>query len=69
MLKIQKCAPAGIGTMLADVPAGLILGRLGLKPTMVIGASLVAGATIMLAFAALGVAALAVANVRKNGDR
>ncbi|VVS99701.1 hypothetical protein [Hoeflea sp. EC-HK425] len=25
--------------------------------------------TIMLAFAALGVAALAVANVRKNGDR
>lgn len=33
-------AAAGIGTMLADVPAGLILGRIGLKPTMLIGAGL-----------------------------
>lgn len=33
-------AAAGIGTMLADVPAGMILGRLGLKPTMLIGAGI-----------------------------
>ena len=44
-------AAAGIGTMTADVPAGLVLGRLGLKPTMVIGAGLVAVATLALAFA------------------
>lgn len=44
-------AAAGIGTMVADVPAGLVLGRLGLKPTMVIGAGLVAVATFALAFA------------------
>ena len=44
-------AAAGIGTMVADVPAGLVLGRLGLKPTMIIGASLVMLATFALAFA------------------
>lgn len=44
-------AAAGIGTMLADVPAGLVIGRLGLKPTMLIGAGLTAAAMLALAFA------------------
>lgn len=42
-------AAAGIGTLLADVPAGLVLGRLGLKPTMLLGAGLVASSTLALA--------------------
>lgn len=46
-------AAAGIGTMLADVPAGMIIGRLGLKPTMMIGAALVAVSTFALAFASV----------------
>jgi MFS family permease len=46
-------AAAGIGTMLADVPAGLILGRLGLKPTMLIGAALTAFSMFALVFASL----------------
>ena len=46
-------AAAGIGTMLADVPAGLVLGRLGLKPTMLIGAALTAFSMFALAFASL----------------
>lgn len=44
-------AAAGIGTMLADVPAGMTIGRLGLKPTMLIGATLVVVSTFALAFA------------------
>lgn len=44
-------AAAGIGTLLADVPAGIMLGRLGLKPTMLIGAGMTAGATFMLGLA------------------
>jgi MFS family permease len=44
-------AAAGIGTLLADVPAGILLGRLGLKPTMLIGAALTALATIAIGFA------------------
>ena len=50
-------AAAGIGTLLADVPAGLVLGRLGLKPTMLLGVGLAALATFSAglapAFAAL----------------
>lgn len=46
-------AAAGIGTMLADVPAGLVLGRLGLKPTMLIGAGLTVISMFALAFATL----------------
>lgn len=46
-------AAAGIGTMLADVPAGMIIGRLGLKPTMMIGAALVVVSTFALAFASV----------------
>lgn len=44
-------AAAGIGTLVADIPAGMLLGRLGLKPTMLIGASLVAVATFALGIA------------------
>jgi MFS family permease len=39
-------AAAGIGTLLADVPAGMLLGRLGLRPTMLIGAGLTTAATV-----------------------
>jgi MFS family permease len=44
-------AAAGIGTLIADVPAGILLGRLGLKPTMLLGAGLVAAATFLLGLA------------------
>lgn len=44
-------AAAGIGTMIADVPAGMLLGRLGLKPTMLLGAGMVVVSTLALAFA------------------
>lgn len=44
-------AAAGIGTLVADVPAGMILGRLGLRPTMLIGAGLTTAATIAAGFA------------------
>src|SRR5436305_3860123 len=44
-------AAAGLGTLFADVPAGLILGRLGLKPTMLIGSSLSAAFTFTLGVA------------------
>lgn len=44
-------AAAGIGTLLADVPAGLVLGRLGLRATMLIGAGLTTVATIAAGFA------------------
>jgi MFS family permease len=44
-------AAAGIGTMVADVPAGMLLGRLGLKPTMLLGAGMVVVSTLALAFA------------------
>ena len=29
-------AAAGIGTLIADLPAGMLLGRVGLKPTMLL---------------------------------
>ncbi|HUG13802.1 MAG TPA: MFS transporter [Thermomicrobiales bacterium] len=46
-------AAAGIGTMVADVPAGILLGRLGLKPTMLLGAGLVVASTFALALASV----------------
>jgi MFS family permease len=44
-------AAAGIGTLVADVPAGILLGRLGLKPTMLLGAGMVVVSTFALALA------------------
>jgi MFS family permease len=44
-------AAAGIGTLLADVPAGMLLGRLGLKPTMLLGAAMVVFGTFMIGLA------------------
>jgi MFS family permease len=41
-------AAAGIGTLIADVPAGALLGRLGRRPAMLIGAGLVAISTFMI---------------------
>lgn len=41
-------AAAGIGTLLADVPAGILLGRLGRRPAMLLGAGLVALSTLAL---------------------
>jgi MFS family permease len=44
-------AAAGIGTLIADVPAGMLLGRLGLKPTMLLGAGMVVFGTFMIGLA------------------
>lgn len=44
-------AAAGIGTLIADVPAGMLLGRLGLKPTMLLGAAMVVFGTFMIGLA------------------
>lgn len=44
-------AAAGIGTLIADVPAGMLLGRLGLKPTMLLGAAMVVAGTFMIGLA------------------
>jgi MFS family permease len=41
-------AAAGIGTLIADVPAGALLGRLGRRPAMLIGAGLVAISTLII---------------------
>jgi MFS family permease len=41
-------AAAGIGTFMADVPAGMILGRMGRRPAMLIGAGLVAVTTFLI---------------------
>ncbi|HBY44766.1 MAG: MFS transporter [Thermomicrobiales bacterium] len=41
-------AAAGIGTLIADLPAGMLLGRVGLKPTMLLGAALVGFGTLAL---------------------
>lgn len=43
-------AASGIGTMFADVPAGMVLGRFGLKRTMLAGAALVAISLFLLGF-------------------
>jgi MFS family permease len=39
---------AAIGTLLTDVPAGAVLGRTGLRPTMIAGSGLVALSTFGL---------------------
>jgi MFS family permease len=39
---------AAIGTLLTDVPAGAVLGRVGLRPTMIVGSGLVALSTFGL---------------------
>ena len=44
-------AAAAIGTLVTDVPAGALLGRLGLRPAMIAGCALVAAGTVGLAFA------------------
>ncbi|MFN8536031.1 MAG: MFS transporter [Thermomicrobiales bacterium] len=41
-------AAAGIGTLIADVPAGAILGRMGRRPAMLMGAGLVAISTFVI---------------------
>ena len=42
-------AAAALGTLITDVPAGALLGRLGLRPAMLIGSVLVAVGTLALA--------------------
>ena len=39
---------AAIGTLLTDVPAGAVLGRVGLRPAMILGSGLVAASTLGL---------------------
>ncbi len=43
-------AAAGIGTLIADVPAGALLGRIGRRPAMLLGAALVAISTFTASF-------------------
>lgn len=43
-------AASGLGTMFADVPAGMVLGRFGLKRTMIAGTAIVAVSLFMLGF-------------------
>lgn len=44
-------AATGIGTLMADVPAGALVGRVGRKPLMLLGAGAVAASTLLLFFA------------------
>jgi MFS family permease len=39
---------AAMGTLVTDVPAGAVLGRVGLRPAMIAGSGLVAGSTLTL---------------------
>jgi MFS family permease len=39
---------AAIGTLLTDVPAGAVIGRVGLRPTMIAGSGLVVMSTVGL---------------------
>lgn len=41
---------AALGTLLTDVPAGALVGRLGLRPTMLVGTALVGVGTLTLSF-------------------
>jgi len=43
-------AASGLGTMVADVPSGMVLGRFGLKRTMIAGTGLLAGSLFLLGF-------------------
>src|SRR3954453_5501801 len=40
---------AALGTLLTDVPAGALVGRLGLRPTMIVGTGMVTAGTLALA--------------------
>src|SRR5215217_8498065 len=40
---------AALGTLVTDVPAGALVGRLGLRPTMLLGTSMVGLGTLALA--------------------
>lgn len=42
-------AAAALGTLATDVPAGALVGKLGLRPTMIVGTSMVALSTFALA--------------------
>jgi len=42
---------AAIGTLVTDVPAGMLLGRLGRKPAMLLGTMLVAVSTLLIGLA------------------
>jgi MFS family permease len=42
---------AAIGTLVTDVPAGMLLGRLGRKPAMLLGTTLVAVSTLLIGLA------------------
>lgn len=44
-------AAAAFGTLLTDVPAGALVGRLGMRPTMLIGTALVTAGTLLLGLA------------------
>ena len=44
-------AASGIGTMFADIPAGMVLGRFGLRRTMLVGSGIVAISLFALGFA------------------
>lgn len=44
-------AAAGVGTMIADVPAGMVLSRLGLKMSMLLGTGMTAAAMFALGLA------------------
>jgi MFS family permease len=41
---------AALGTLLTDVPAGALVGKLGLRPTMLVGVALVMCGTLALSF-------------------
>src|SRR5262245_37617468 len=42
---------AALGTLITDVPAGALVGRLGLRPTMLVGTTMVGVGTLFLALA------------------
>ena len=44
-------ASSGVGTLLADVPVGMVLAKFGRKPMMIIGTGIVAVFSLLLAFA------------------
>ncbi len=43
-------AASGLGTMFADVPAGMVLGRFGLKRTMLVGTAIIAISLFLLGY-------------------
>jgi MFS family permease len=44
---------AAIGTLVMDVPAGMLLGRIGRKPAMILGTAIVALSTLLIATATI----------------